>query len=117
MEQQVVRIAEYTKFPGGRYIEDGEGNATLFRTNYLLPPLRNKKTITVELDGVSGYPSSFLDEAFGGLVREEGISSEDVLKYLHFHSEEGKNNGTIRRIIHYIKSPDNLDWKETFGIY
>ena len=116
MTQNVVRIAEYTQFPGGRYIEDGEGNATYFRTHYLLPPLLKKNHVTVDLDGVLGYPSSFLDEAFGGLVREEGFSSEDVLKYLQFRSKKGKNNGTIKRIIHYIKSPDNLEWKKTFGI-
>lgn len=30
-------------------------------------------TVIVDLDGTSGYGSSFLDEAFGGLVRTDGF--------------------------------------------
>ena len=40
----------------------------------------------VDLTGYNRYGRSFLDEAFGGLVRESGFSSDDVtirLTYSH----------------------------------
>ncbi|MCB5412179.1 STAS-like domain-containing protein [Pseudogemmobacter faecipullorum] len=55
--------------PGGRYVEDGPGNATDFRNKFLLPVLTSGGRAEIELDGVPGLPSSFLEEAFGGLVR------------------------------------------------
>jgi hypothetical protein len=38
--------------------------------------------LTVDLDGAVGYASSFLEEAFGGLVRERGFSSQEVAALL-----------------------------------
>lgn len=109
MEPEVIRVADYTKFPGGRYAEDGEGNATNFRTEYLVTPLRNKTRVVVDLGGVAGYSSAFLDEAFGGLVREENLSPEEVLNYMEFKAAPGEHYGTIRRIMQFINSPDSLD--------
>jgi hypothetical protein len=60
---------DFTRFPGGRYREHGKGSGELFREDFLLPVLRAGETAVVDLDGTSGYPSSFLEEAFGGLVR------------------------------------------------
>ena len=34
--------------------------------------------ITVIIDGVDGYGSSFLEESFGGLIREEGFTIDDL---------------------------------------
>ena len=77
---EVINIArQYSQFPGGRYPDDGEGNGTDFRRRFLVPVLRNRLRATIELDGTAGYPSSFLEEAFGGLVRKEGFTAEEVL--------------------------------------
>jgi hypothetical protein len=38
--------------------------------------------VAVVLDGTAGYPSSFLEEAFGGLVRQRGFSHRDLDKKL-----------------------------------
>lgn len=70
-----VNIAEdYSKVPGGRYIEDGPFSGQDFRENILLPKFQEAKRqnviLQVNLDGGYGYGSSFLDEAFGGLARE-----------------------------------------------
>lgn len=70
-----VNIAEdYSKVPGGRYIEDGPFSGQDFREKVLLPKFQEAKRqnviLQVNLDGGYGYGSSFLDEAFGGLARE-----------------------------------------------
>ena len=68
---QTINIArDYTPFPGGRYRRNGKGSGQEFREKFLVPPLKMNEHLVVELDGASGYPSSFLEEAFGGLVRE-----------------------------------------------
>ncbi len=75
-----INIArDYSPYPGGRYPEDGAGNGSTFRDEFLLPVLRSGQHAEVILDGAAGYPSSFLDEAFGGLVRNYGFTPEQVL--------------------------------------
>jgi len=79
-----INIArDYTPYPGGRYPEDGRGNGTTFRENFLLPIIKEGKKADIVLDGAAGYPSSFLDEAFAGLVRNEGFTPEQVLSAFH----------------------------------
>lgn len=68
-----INIAEeFSSSPAGRFPEDGPFNGTLFRENILVPSLMKIKAgdeLRIVLDGVSGFGSSFLEEAFGGLVR------------------------------------------------
>ena len=42
--------------------------------------------LLIDLDGGSGYPTSFLEEAFGGLARL--LTTERVLKVLEYKSED-----------------------------
>ncbi len=108
----VINIAkDYTPNIGGRYIEDGEGNATEFREKFLVPLLKKNEKIIIELDGVAGYASSFIDEAFGGLVRDENFSTEFVLDHIELSSLNGAYEGTKMRIVNYIKNPDEVTWK------
>jgi hypothetical protein len=51
--------------------------------------LKTDDTITINLDGTEGYPTSFLEEAFGGLAREFG--ADLVLGRLQFVSLEEPN--------------------------
>ena len=67
-----IKIADFTRTPGARYIEDGPFSGQEFRRKELEPLFQNKEDSTkiwVYLDGTKGYPSSFLEEAFGGLAR------------------------------------------------
>ncbi len=76
---KTINIAnDYTKFPAGRYVEDGPFSGERFRKEILLPALEEGEKVIVELDGAMGYGSSFLDEAFGGLVREEKMSPDQL---------------------------------------
>lgn len=85
MTNQTVRVnvaKQFSKLPGARYIRLGPNSGELFRKNFLLQPLREGKTVVVELDGVRGYGSSFLEEAFGGAVRELDLELSDALARL-----------------------------------
>lgn len=80
---------EFSKTPGGRYKVDGQDSGEEFLEKFLVPLFADDKaneTIRIVLDGSYGYPSSFLEEAFGGLARRFGVGR--VLKMLEFVSNE-----------------------------
>lgn len=68
---------DYTPHPGPRYERQGKFSGERFR-KMLVDALKKAQRLVVDLDGTSGFGSSFLDEAFGGLVRYEGMSREEV---------------------------------------
>ena len=49
--------------------------------------MEKAEPVTIELDGVRGFGSSFLEEAFGGLVRK-GYSPESVLSTFTLRSSD-----------------------------
>lgn len=100
-----INIArEYTPYPGGRYPEDGKGNGTTFRQRFLLPVLRSGGHAEVVLDGAAGYPSSFLDEAFAGLVRIDGFTAAEVLATFDFTAKQPGFARFISMIETFVKS-------------
>jgi hypothetical protein len=81
-DTEIVRVniaKQFSKLPGGRYVRLGPYSGEEFRTRFLIEPLRQGKTVVVELDGVRGYGSSFLEEAFGGVVRELNLDPQQAL--------------------------------------
>jgi hypothetical protein len=65
----VVDVArDFTPTPGGRYRAIGKWSGEEFRETKLEPLLRAGHSIIVDLDGAEGFTTSFLEEAFGGLV-------------------------------------------------
>lgn len=77
-----IYVKDFTKYPGPRYEDLGDYSGEEFRNTKLIPALR-AGNVEVNFDGVYGYGSSFLEEAFGGLVRA-GIEKEKI-KYLRDH--------------------------------
>lgn len=78
-----IRIADdFSRVPAGRYRNDGPRSGEAFRRDHLAPALRDADKVVVRLDGVEGYGSSFLEEAFGGLVRVEGYTGEELRRSL-----------------------------------
>jgi len=75
--QQINVATDFTRFPAGRYITDGKYSGEKFRQDFLIPAIAAGKAITINLDGVMGYGSSFLEEAFGGLLRA-GLSRDHI---------------------------------------
>lgn len=65
---------DFSKNPSGRYIEDGKTSGEVFLKNILLPAVRTHDIVEINFDGVRGYGSSFLEEAFGGFIRETKMS-------------------------------------------
>lgn len=64
-----VKVTEFTKYPGPRYIALGPNSGEEFREQYLVNALKKDPEVSINLDGVLGYGSSFLEEIFGGIVR------------------------------------------------
>ncbi len=84
----VLNIAkQFSRSPAGRYLSDGPFSGQAFRENFLLPALRQSESVEVQLDGALGFGSSFLEEAFGGLVRECGFQAEALHKKLRISSK------------------------------
>lgn len=77
-----IDIAEqFTDTPGGRYRTDGKFSGQEFREDLLLPAFGSGASVTVNLEGVMGLPPSFLEEAFGGLVRA-GLEPSEIAEKL-----------------------------------
>jgi len=75
----VINIGkDYSRFPAGRYLEDGHSNGQRFREQFLVPALRESSKIRILFDDALGYGSSFLEEAFGGLVRSKLFNKKDL---------------------------------------
>ena len=77
---------DFSRYPGGRFEQDGPFSGETFRSSVLVPAMNAGETIEIYLDGVRGYGSSFLEEAFGGLVRL-GFAPDFVLSHLKLFSE------------------------------
>jgi hypothetical protein len=79
---------DFSRYPAGRYKTDGPFPGELCRRKLLVPALRDSDSVLVELDGTRGYGSSFLEEAFGGLIREEGFDLPTLKHKLLFKSSD-----------------------------
>ncbi|MDN8449656.1 STAS-like domain-containing protein [Acinetobacter baumannii] len=83
MSKSVMRInvaKDFSKNPSGRYIKDGKTSGEVFLKNVLLPAVKTHDMVEINFDGVRGYGSSFLEEAFGGFIRETKMSLVDFFK-------------------------------------
>ena len=66
---RVIVSKEFSRHPAGRFTSDGPFSGEAFRQRFLVPALKKKEKLILDMDGARGYGSSFLEEAFGGLVR------------------------------------------------
>jgi hypothetical protein len=78
---------DFSRYPGGRLNSKGPYSGERFRNQLLLKHLNEGALLEIVLDGTSGFGSSFLDEAFGGLVRN-GFSASTLRKQIVFISED-----------------------------
>lgn len=93
MSEKMISIAtDYSTSPAGRTPADGPFNGQRFRDDVLVPALReaiaHDTVLVVDMDGAFSYSSSFLEEAFGGLVRANTFSATDIKKYLQLRSAD-----------------------------
>lgn len=93
---------DFSDVPSGRFPEDGEFNGTRFRHDLLVPALKSYQKVFVNIDNTEGYGSSFLEEAFGGLIREEGFRKNELDLKLVIQSSQARTARYKRKIEQYI---------------
>lgn len=87
MTKIAINVAEaFSRFPFGRYPEHGDDNGQRFREEFLIPALDDGNEVCVDLTGARGLAASFLEEAFGGLIRE-GYDIADIKARLTVKSD------------------------------
>jgi len=92
---------DFAKLPVGRYPKDGPFNGEKFRLEFLVPKLKDFDRVVVDLTGTLGAGSSFLDEAFGGLIRDEGFTVSQLEGKLDIRSDD---DSEVVQIWEYIRS-------------
>ena len=104
---KTITIAQdFSQFPAGRYREDGGASGAAFRDDLLAVALRSSKDVVVVFDGVAGFGSSFLEEAFGGLVRVCHMDKAFLDQHLRLRAEEPELADFVRLAEHYIEEAD-----------
>lgn len=83
----IINIAnDFSRYPAGRFPEDGSSNGSEFRDKILWPKLEkviaNNDTLKINIDGIRSLGSSFIDEAFVGIIRKYNINKNTLLRYL-----------------------------------
>lgn len=83
---------DFSRTPGPRLEKEGDFSGEAFRKTCLLPKfseaVKQDCELIVDLDGTAGYGTSFLEEAFGGLIRNDGISYEQMKERITLISSE-----------------------------
>lgn len=110
MEDIIIDIKnDFSDSPGARYRKDGPHSGEEFFEVLLKPKfdeaVRNKVKLVINLDGVWGYPSSFVSGSFGKLSLEMG--KDVVLSTIVFISDESKTRKS--RIVTEIEHPTKRD--------
>ena len=102
--QVLVVRDDFSPTPGARKPHEGEFSGEDFRLKVLLPAvlsaIENRQVLIVDMDGTAGFGTSFLEEAFGGLIRINGINYHSLIEILKIKSdEEGLLSDDIYRYI------------------
>lgn len=95
---------EFSPTPGARHRDEGKYSGEEFRDDLLKRKYdeakRSGEKLIIDFDGGYGYPTSFLEEAFGGLARI--YSPLEVLEVLDFVSNDEPS--LVDEVKSYIKS-------------
>lgn len=99
---------DFSKTPGPREIWEGDFSGELFRNTCLGPAMKNAiendTILYVDLDGTAGYGTSFLEESFGGLIRHNNYTCNQLVEHLQFKSDEEPY--LIEDILEYLRDAD-----------
>ena len=101
-----IKIATmFSWIPGARFPEEGDFSGQEFRQKILVPTLKEaikkKERLEIDLDGTAGFGTSFLEEAFGGLLRIDKFMYKDIMNTIHFISMDDPEY--IEEIKSYLK--------------
>ena len=82
---KIIVAEDFYRRPAGRYRNQGTYTGEAFREDILLPNLEKltlDEKLLVDFAGVSMTGSSFLEEAFGGLIRNHNFNYNDLKQVL-----------------------------------
>jgi len=83
---------DFSFTPGPRYKIEGDYSGEEFRKLVLAPAVKNaierSVQLNIVLDGTAGYGTSFLEESFGGLIREDGFEYKKLISIFTYQSNE-----------------------------
>jgi hypothetical protein len=107
-QAETIRIADrFSRYPGGRYKGKSEFSGQEFRENILVPALsrvgKDYDKLIVELSGTAGYAMSFLEEAFGGLVRVHGYRPSELQAQLELRASDPRDTYFLQKALTFIK--------------
>ena len=104
---KIIIQKDFSDSPGSRYKKDGDNSGEEFLESLLLPKfekaVKNDYVLLVDIDGLWGYPSSFISGSFGKLSEDKG--AELVLKHLEIKSDDSETRRL--EILEEIKSPQS----------
>ena len=101
----LIKIStDFSETPGARLRNEGRFSGEEFRDDYLRKKYEEAKSakekLIIDFDGGYGYPTSFLEEAFGGLARI--YSPSEILDVLDFISNDEPS--LIDEVKNYIRN-------------
>lgn len=98
---QLLKVSDFSRFPGGRHIRDGENSGELFRKEVFNAAVSTGEPITVDLCGLEILLPSFVDEAFGPYCQQVGAEKfKNIVKFIYPHPDSEAEffvNQTIER--------------------
>jgi hypothetical protein len=108
---EIHLAADFSRYLGGRYRTDGPWSGQQFRDDMLVPRFDEAHAqgakLVIVLEGLAAVPSSFLEEAFGGLLRvRENLSLGDVESTLEITAAEPELLPFARLAQNYMRSED-----------
>ncbi len=105
IKDTIIIAKEFKDNPGARERADGPNSGQEFLEDILLTrfnkAVANNYIQLIDLDGVWGYPSSFISGSFGKLSMDRG--ADLLLKHLQFKSD--MNPMRIEKVVSEIKNP------------
>ncbi len=104
---KIVIAKDFSQAPGARYESEGPNSGEKFRNDILVPKYKeaveNGEILEIDLDGCYGFATSFLEESFGGLVRE--LKKEGTLSNIKIISND---DVTLEALIRkYVKEAED----------
>lgn len=104
--RKLIIASEFSDTPGGRTPNEGEFSGEEFRDNVLEPAYKksfaSNEILSIDFDGCYGFGTSFLEEAFGGLVRK--YKYKDVLSHIELIANDDET--ILVNVPKYIKAEE-----------
>ena len=99
-----VSIAkDFSKAPRGRTARDGPFNGEAFRKRFLEPAIDAGQGVIVDVGGIPSLPSSFLEEAFGGLYRRGRPRPHLIKSLVKFEATDARSRPYVDLIQRYME--------------